>query len=230
VEVHIPSEGRELLAWFARPPTAAEASVPVLVYLHGGFALDEEDFGNVSSWLAGGYALLTPTSRGENGNSGDFELMLGEVDDAMAAVHWVANQPRVLRDRIYVFGHSNGGAVAALLSLRGDPLVRVAGSASGLYPASVFRGWDKNGWVPFDASDAAECSARLFLPRIAQVKSRLLAFVSYEEGWTDDMAREKAAPAIKAGAPVSITLVHGDHAGMLEPALLGFREKIAAEP
>ena len=108
--------------------------------------------------------------------------------------------------------------------------MRATGSASGLYSAAVFRSWEKQGWVPFDPSDKAECDARLVLPRIGRVKSRFFAFVSYDERWTDEMAESAVAPALTAGAPVSISLVHGDHKEMLKAALLRFREEIDSSP
>ncbi len=62
--------------------------------------------------------------RGENGNPGNYELFLTEVGDAKAAVRWLARQPFVDAKRVYTFGHSTGGAISALLSLReGVPAV-----------------------------------------------------------------------------------------------------------
>ncbi len=226
-EVRIPSDGRRLLAWFATPPSAKAAAVPVLVYLHGGFAFDSEDFDVARPFLQAGFAVLTPTSRGENGNDGAFELMLGEVDDALAAVAWVAEQPRIDKNRIYVFGHSSGGALAALLSLRGDARIKATGSAAGLYPAAQFLAWQEEGIVPFDPSVARECEARVVLPRVDRVKTRHIAYVASEEGWTPARARQTMAPAVKASAPFSVVVMPGSHEGILATALDEFRRTIA---
>jgi len=227
-EVRIPSDGRRLLAWLAYPKSSKAAALPVLVYLHGGFAFDSDDFDAARPFLQAGFAVLTPTSRGENGNDGAFEMMLGEVDDALAAVAWVAEQPRIDRSRIYVFGHSSGGALAALVSLRGDPRVRASGSAAGLFPPEVFKEWQADGpEPPFDPTSAAECQARVVLPRTDRVKTRHIAYVASEEGWTAARARQAMAPAVSAAAPFSVVVVPGSHGGILEPALDAFRRAIA---
>ncbi|MDB5213478.1 MAG: putative peptidase [Myxococcaceae bacterium] len=226
-EVRIPSEGRRLLAWFAYPPSSKAAALPVLVYLHGGFAFDSDDFDVARPFLQSGFAVLTPTSRGENGNDGAFELMLGEVDDALAAVAWVAEQPRIDKSRIYVFGHSSGGALSALLSLRGDARVRASGSAAGLYPAAQFEEWQAEGIVPFDPTSARECEARVVLPRVDRIKTRHIAYVATEEGWTPARARQAMAPAVEASAPFSVVVMPGSHGGILTSALDQFRRAVA---
>lgn len=226
-EVRIPSDGRRLLAWFAAPPSSKATAFPVLVYLHGGFAFDSDDFDVARPFLQAGFAVLTPTSRGENGNEGAFELMLGEVDDALAAVAWVAEQPRIDRSRIYVFGHSSGGALSALLSLRGDARIRATGSAAGLYPAEQFQEWAREGIVPFDPTVVRECEARVVLPRVDRVKTRHIAYVASEEGWTRARSRQTMAPAVAESAPFSVVVLPGSHEGILPAALDEFRRAIA---
>ncbi len=65
---------------------------PVLVYLHGGFALGKGDLSDCEPFQKAGFIVFAPAYRGENGNPGYFELFLGEVDDAKAAINWVAKQ------------------------------------------------------------------------------------------------------------------------------------------
>ena len=96
--------------------------------LRSGFPLND-----CLPFLAAGFAVMTPTLRGENGNPGSFELFYGEVDDAEAAVRFLAAQPRIDSKRIYTFGHSVGGGISALLSLRPEIPVRKGGSSGGLY-------------------------------------------------------------------------------------------------
>jgi poly(3-hydroxybutyrate) depolymerase len=225
-EVRIPSDGRRLLAWLAYPPSSKADALPVLVYLHGGFAFDSDDFDVTRPFLQAGFAVLTPTNRGENGNDGAFELMLGEVDDALAAVAWAAEQPRIDKSRIYVFGHSSGGALAALLSLRGDARVRASGSAAGLYPPAQFQEWQAEGIVPFDPTSARECEARVVLPRVARVKTRHIAYVASDEGWTAARAKQAMRPAVEASAPFSVVVLPGSHEGILSAALDEFRRVV----
>jgi dipeptidyl aminopeptidase/acylaminoacyl peptidase len=76
--------------------------------------------------------LERATLRGEDGNPGYHEMFFGEVDDGRAAISWLARQPGIDKSRIYAFGHSAGGVVAALFSLYDDLPLRATGSAGGL--------------------------------------------------------------------------------------------------
>lgn len=105
---------------------------------------------------------MTPMLRGENGNPGNYELFLGEVDDARAAVKWLAGQPYVNPQRIYVFGHSVGGGVAAVLPLLDDVPMRHSGSSGGLYDHTTFLVWQIDDTVPFE-NNPMERSVRLLV-------------------------------------------------------------------
>jgi hypothetical protein len=87
------SGGRELWGLMALPAsrsggvaTPTARPVPAIVYAHGGFAFGNDDFEAVRPFLDRGFAVFTPTLRGENGNPGDFELMFGEVDDLLRSM------------------------------------------------------------------------------------------------------------------------------------------------
>lgn len=103
------------------------------MYLHGGFSLSYEDIGECEPFIEKGFIVFAPSYRGENGNSGNFEFFMGEVDDAKAAIHWLSNQPYVDKDSIYVFGHSIGGGMSLLLSLHNDIPIKEGGSCAGIY-------------------------------------------------------------------------------------------------
>lgn len=220
-EIHYPSAGRKLMAWFAYPKGHAADRVPLLVYLHGGFAFSGGEFDAVRPFLNDGFAVLTPTYRGENGNPGDFELLLGEVDDAIAALHWAADQPRIARDRIYLIGHSVGGALAGLVAVHNDPLVRASASIAGIYSEPVFDIWAKQGFVPFDPSVRAERQARLFLPQAARLGAYHIAYAP-DADWTP----AKAARVAKGTPKLTIQIVAGDHFSCMAPSLDAFRTRI----
>src|SRR5262249_44512173 len=99
------SAGRKLKAWVHSPKGSGPR--PALVYLHGGFAFGNDDMEECQPFVAAGFVVMCPSFRGENGNAGNFEMMFGEVDDAAAAVRWLAAQKTVDPKRIYVFGHSS---------------------------------------------------------------------------------------------------------------------------
>jgi dipeptidyl aminopeptidase/acylaminoacyl peptidase len=136
--VHYLSGDMSLKAWLALPEDVSDKKRPGVVYIHGGFAFGTGDFIDAQPFRDAGFVVMTPMLRGENGNPGDFELFLGEVEDAASAVEWLASQPFIDSKRLYVFGHSTGGAISALLTLRTNVPVVHTGSAGGLYPSNVF--------------------------------------------------------------------------------------------
>lgn len=104
-----PSGSLQLAGWYARPAGAPSTRRPGVVYLHGGFAFGADDITEAKAFLDAGYPVLFASLRGENGNPGDFELMFGELDDAAAAVRWLAARPEVDPAQVFAFGHSSGG-------------------------------------------------------------------------------------------------------------------------
>jgi pimeloyl-ACP methyl ester carboxylesterase len=212
------------------PDGSTTGQVPAVVYFHGGFSLDPLDFEDCRAFLEAGYAVLTPTLRGENGNPGDFELLYGEVDDARAAIAWLATNPEVNAQRIYTFGHSIGGAISALLSLWDDVPVRLSGSAAGLHPPQIFRAWSVSEptWVPFDATNEIETRLRLLAGNMAYMQTGHIAYMG-----RDDVLSQGIDPlrneAEQSGANLKINLVDGDHLASLPPAVAAFEAEIQAD-
>jgi dienelactone hydrolase len=228
-ELRYTSDGRELLAWYAAPAGARAA--PALVYFHGEFSFAAWDFEQVRPFLAAGFAVMTPTLRGENGNPGDFELLRGEVDDACAAVRWLASQPEVDRTRLYSVGHSVGGGLSALLSLVPDlPLARTA-SVGGIYTPRTFVRWasspDTAPLVRFDPALADEGELRALGANLEDMQRPHRAFVGLGDEAILDNARALAARARLA--PFTLTTVEGDHARSLQPALRAWLADLTAE-
>ena len=215
--VEYPSAGRNLKAWLVRARTQQPA--PVLVYLHGGFAFSVEELEVCRKFRDAGYHIFAPTVRGENGNPGSFELFLGEVDDVAAALAWIGSQPYVDGNRVFVFGHSIGGALSALTTLRPDVKTRLSGSSGGLYANSVFDGWAEI--VPFDATRQEERDARLLFGRILEMQRAHIAYIGLEDG----AARKAALMTQEVGereALLQIVVLPGDHFTSLAPALDSF--------
>jgi len=210
-EVRYPSAGRNLKAWVARP-TGDGTKLPVLVYFHGGFAFGADDFLECIPFLKAGFVVMTPMLRGENGNPGAYELYLGEVDDARAAIRWIASQDFVDRERIYTFGHSAGGVVSALVSLFDDCPVRLTGSSGGLYGPGIFAKMDKNE-VPFDPTDPVECRLRSLIGNVRDMKSRHFAYVGAEDKF------QEYQPALRetgTDGKLKIAKLPGDHYSSLQ--------------
>lgn len=115
---------------------------PVLLYLHGGFALGAQDVLDCERFTDDGYAVVAPSYRGENGNPGHQEMFYGELDDAVAALRWIERNRDLDGDRVVVFGHSAGGALSALMTLVPGLKVKAFGSAGGFYSEEVFEVWE----------------------------------------------------------------------------------------
>lgn len=228
--VAIRSDGRDLLAWFAAPPDATEPC-PALAFFHGAFALTPDAFEAVRPFLDAGYCVLTPSWRGENGNGGRFELLWGELDDAVAAIQWLAARPEVDRERIVVAGHSVGGALAALVSLRPDAPVQATASIGGIYTPQTFGRWASStnnaALVRFDPTDPDETELRVLGPHVAEVVHPHVAYVGEDDRpfLPNVAALERAARA--SGAPVRVVYVPGDHESSRAPALAAWLAELS---
>jgi acetyl esterase/lipase len=227
VRVTYPSGGLELKAWFASPLGASDSRrAPALVYFHGDFAFGPDDFEIVRPFVEAGYVVMTPMLRGENGNPGDFELLWGEIDDARAAVEWLAQQSSVDRLRIYAFGHSIGGGVAAMLSLYPELPLRMSGSCGGIYVPQTFERWAASKTnaelVRFDPGDVDETQLRVLGPNLAWMRHRHVAYVGDEDPWFLDNASVLERRAWELGKPFEKVVVPGDHMSSLRAALEAF--------
>lgn len=227
------SDGRELWGWYAAPPRASsERRVPALVYFHGHFFLKPKDFERLRPFLDAGFAVLTPTLRGRNGNPGDHELLYGEVDDARAAVAFVASRPEVDPARIYTFGHSMGGGTSALLSFYPDLPVRMTGGCGAVYSTETWESWASGGdsdLVRFDPADPDEAELRVLLPHAAELVHPHYAYMGDREVITRRNALAVQKKARAAGRAFEVEVVPGGHAEAIEPALARWFEVLRAD-
>jgi poly(3-hydroxybutyrate) depolymerase len=119
-------------------PSTATSEAPLLVYLHGGFALGLDDILACKPFSAAGFAVWAPSWRGENGNAGAHEFAYGELDDAKAAIAFAKGLPGVDPLRIFVFGHSAGAMLSGLLAMSDEPALAWTGGAGGTYSEDSF--------------------------------------------------------------------------------------------
>jgi hypothetical protein len=219
------SEGRKLKAWLYVPKLTEKEKRPALVYMHGLFALDKDDILACHAFTEARFIVLCPAFRAENGNSGNFEMLFGEVDDAAAAIKWLASQKNVDSKQIYVFGHSSGGVISAMLSLYDKLPVVHTGSAGGLYGPELFDLRAKE--VPFELNDSQERQMRVLIGNIQFMKRPHYAFVGTEDIYMKkDIAKEEAS---KSHAPLTIIELPGDHSSTLAPAMQKYLEIIEQE-
>lgn len=106
---------------------------PAVLWIQGGFewGIDESSWAprprdndqSARAFREAGLVLMMPALRGCSGNPGSREYFLGEVDDVLAALDFLARRPDVDPERIYLGGHSTGGTMTLLAAASG-PRVR----------------------------------------------------------------------------------------------------------
>lgn len=99
---------------------------PAILWIVGGFSNSiseiawtpgtKENDQSASAFREAGVLMMYPSLRGGNQNPGFIEDFYGEVDDVLAARDWLAKQPGVDPERIYLGGHSTGGTLALLIA------------------------------------------------------------------------------------------------------------------
>ena len=182
------SEGAQLKALINTKHIDSLIKKPVIVYLHGGFALRHNEVLNTKPFTDEGYIVFAPSYRGENGNAGNFELFLGEVRDAKAAINWIALQSFVDTDRIYVFGWSVGGGIALNLSLHDDIPVKLTASSAGLYDLDLLKAWateDDMIIFPYDYTNETENYFRLPLYNLDKMAITHFTYIGKDDGYNN---------------------------------------------
>jgi predicted Zn finger-like uncharacterized protein len=138
---------------------------PAIIWITGGDcnSIDEGIWQNApadndqtaSAFRHAGIVMMFPTLRGGNDNPGVREGFFGEVDDVLAATHYLAKVNYVDPQRIYLGGHSTGGTLVLLTAecsgqfravFSFGPVHDVAG-----YPAQ---------FLPFDTGNPRELELR----------------------------------------------------------------------
>jgi hypothetical protein len=223
-ELRYPSEDLELRAWIYVPQEARERPAPALVYLHPGSEGTAQTIRQGKPFIDAGFVVMVPTFRGAPGNPGHFELQFGEVDDAAAAARWLAGQPFVNPERVYAFGWSSGGAVAALLSLLDEVPVVHTGSCGGLAWGPHFKEI-----APFDPADPMELEMRSLVGNIRWMQRRHYAFVgSGDQSHVPYVAAAQQEIGERESL-LQISMLPGDHFTSAQAAIEGYLEVIREE-
>ncbi len=216
-EVTYPSDDLTLKALVYVPPSARSQPKPALVYLGGGFEVGPNTLPNTKPFIEAGFVVMTPMLRGANGNPGNFEVLLGEVDDAAAAARWLAARPNVASDRVYVLGLSMGGAIAATLSLLDDVPARLTGSIVGLFDQPSFSG--ESGLMPFDETNPVEWEMRLLVGNLRWMKRAHHAYVFSADRLTATAVEAAIREMDQWPAPLEIVTLPGDNHLAVAPAV-----------
>jgi acetyl esterase/lipase len=219
IKVIYPSANINLMGLLSTSNIDSINKKPVIVYLHGGWALGPSDVTDCEAFMKAGYIVFAPTYRGENGNDGIYELMLGEVDDAKEAIKWISKQPYVDGTKIYAFGHSAGGGISAMLSLQKDIPLKICGSSGGIY-TSGFPGWDD--MRPFDINNKMEGKMRVLIENIPSMLRPHYAYLGTEDVFEIENITNKSK-----NSKLTVTPVKGDHFTSLKPSMDIFLQAIS---
>jgi len=216
----------QLPAWVYTPPRPAGQRLPALLYLHPGYNLSSRTAACATPFMTAGMVVMWPMYRGENGSPGSFELFLGEVDDAAAAAQWLAAQPQVDGKRVYAFGWSSGGGIAALLSLMDAP-IRHSGSSGGMFGPNLnqigFR-------LPYDTTSVAEWEMRSLPANIRWMRHPHYAYVEQGEDdfWGSSLVLIERATRGQRTL-LHLTMVPGTHSSIYREAVRRYLNVILAD-
>jgi dipeptidyl aminopeptidase/acylaminoacyl peptidase len=220
-EVEYPSGELSLKAWVNRPADNPELSRPAVLFLHGGFALGRSDWEMTRPYRDAGFIVLMPTLRGENGQPGVFSLFYDEVGDVLAATEYLAEQPFVDPQRLFVAGHSSGGTLT-LLAAMASGRFRAASSFSGSPDQALFIRHAPGPVVrnlPFDKSDPRELQVRSPLAYATSFKCPVRIYYGSEETPFHLTSRQTAKLAKERGLDVEAREVEGGHTSSVPPAM-----------
>lgn len=116
-ELRIPSgdwgEHAELAAWWI---PAQQAKAATLLYLHGNYSNISHNLEHASRLHQMGYNLLLVDYRGYGKSGGGQPSEAKTYEDAEAAWRYLVTQRQLPAQRLFIYGHSLGGAIAVELA------------------------------------------------------------------------------------------------------------------
>ena len=201
---------------------------PVIVYLHGGFALSYKEMERTKLFTEAGYIVFAPTYRGENGNPSYFELFMGEVRDAKAAINWISIQNYIDKDNIDVFGWSVGGGISLNLSLHDDIPVKLGASSAGIYDYDLIKSWateDEMIVFPYDYTNKNENYYRLPIYNLQNLTRPHITYIGKEDDYYFvESLIESLYP--EKNTKLELIPLDGNHVSSLKKAMSSFLNKI----
>jgi dipeptidyl aminopeptidase/acylaminoacyl peptidase len=218
-EVEYPSGSLRLKAWVSNPSHDGRTH-PAVLFLHGGFAFDLDDWEVSQPFRDAGFVVLTPMLRAENGQPGSFTLFYDELDDVLAAAELLGRQPQVDKSRLFVAGSSGGGTLA-LLAAEASGQFRAAASYSASPDQALLVRRAKID-LPFNKDDARELQMRSPLAYAASFKCPVRIYYATRDHFVLT-SRRTAELAGQSGLDVEAVQIDGDH-GSIVP--LGVKQSI----
>lgn len=215
-EIEYTSAGLKLKAWVGMPEQRS-ARMPVVIFLHGGFAFGPTDYDMAEPYRRAGFVIVTPMLRAENGQPGAFTMFYDEVDDVLAVAEFVRAQSYADPARIFLAGHSVGATTTLLASMASPVFKRVAAFSASPDQVDFAKSWRV--LMPFDLANPREFEMRSPIAYATSLKSPTRLYVGSREGsyrfsnpWLAKLAKE-------AKLDVEYKEIEGDHFGMVPAAI-----------
>jgi formylglycine-generating enzyme required for sulfatase activity len=213
-EIEYASGALHLKAWVNSPKDQAH-KYPAVLFLHGGFGFELDDWNATQPYRDAGFVVLAPILRAENGQPGAWSYFYDEVDDVLAAAEYLRQLPYVDADRLFVAGHSVGGTMTLFTALASKRF-RAAASFSG---ASYWP--DFAGRASFDRSDPRETLLRTPMAYAGSFKCPLRVYYGTQEAqFFGLMSNRTAALAKGRGLDVEAVEVEGDHGSHVKRSMM----------
>jgi dienelactone hydrolase len=203
-----------LKAWISAASLANSATEPkrsAVLFLHGGFAADADDWQMAQPYRDAGYVVMLPLLRGENGQPGDYTMFYNEVEDVLAAANYLIARPNVDATRLYLAGHSVGGTLVMLTAMTTDRF-RAAASFSGS-PDQIAWSKGQETLIPFDPADMQEFQMRSPIAFATSFKSPVRIYYGSREQYFSSSSQRTASLARQKQLDVEAISVSGDHFG-----------------
>lgn len=226
--VHYPAAAGSLVGYLTADPGDGKRH-PAVLWAHGGFqGIGEGLWGStpvqrgasVRVLQEAGLVVFCPAFRGENDNPGRFELLYGELDDLLAARDFLAAQPFVAPERIYLIGDGISGGTLVLLAAVASDRFRAAMALGGAAELGRIVSQESSSeLVPFDASALQESYLRSPLHFAAFIKQPTFYFGPGDSFFRWDV-RQMKIRAVERSVPFDAFFVEGVPAAELYPRVL----------
>jgi dipeptidyl aminopeptidase/acylaminoacyl peptidase len=168
---------------------------PAIIWITGGdcnsigdvwSAAPAENDQTAAAYRQAGIVMMFPSLRGGNTNAGQKEGFLGEVNDVIAAAEFLASQPFVDPNRIYLGGHSTGGTLALLVAECDDRFRAIFSFG----PVADVSGYGPE-YCPFNLNDPEEVQLRSPMDWLAGVQDPTFVIEGTARGNIDSLRTMK---------------------------------------
>jgi dipeptidyl aminopeptidase/acylaminoacyl peptidase len=205
------NEPLTLKAWTNKPKTGDKKKYPIVIYLHGGFFFETEDWNMTKPFRDSGFVVVAPILRGEDGQKGVFSLFYDEVNDVIALAQYLREQPYVDKNRIYLSGHSVGGTLT-LLAAQCSKLFTKAASFSGSPDQVIYCKYGfPSKFIPFDTLNVKEFEVRSPLSYAGSFKCPVRLYYGTREPHFHLSTLQTVKEAKKKSLDVESIRVEGGH-------------------